>query len=111
MLYIVYAYIIHVYENYTLWFFQIKRLTIELYDGKGEPPSWKLILQASSTGDAIANLNKTVTLAETKLLLSKKWTVPITRVVEKPTLATASWVRSSGQFNNYYRRCNIEIGS
>ena len=87
---------------------QIKRSTVELYDGKVEPPSWKLILQASSTNETLADLNETVTLAETKLLLSKKkWTIPITRMAEKPTLTTpANWVRSPGQFNNYYRRCN-----
>ena len=82
--------------------FQIKRSTVELYDGKVEPPFWKLILQASSTGNAIADLNETVTLTDNATLLSKKkWTIPITRMAEKPTLITpAKWARSPGQFNN-----------
>ena len=85
--------------------FQIKRLTIESYDGKGEPPSWKLTVQASSTGDVIADLNKTVTLADNAS--KKKWTVPITRMAEKTTLTIpANWAISPGQFNNYYKRCN-----
>ena len=92
--------------------FQIKRSTVESYDGKVEPPSWKLILQASSTGDTIADLNEIITLTVTTLLSKKKWTIPITRMAEKPTLITpAKWARSPGQFNNYYRRCNIETGS
>ena len=85
--------------------FQIKRLTVESYDGKGVPPSWKLMLQASSTGDAIADLNETVTLTDNKRFRSKQWSIPISRVVEKPTLTIA---RSPGQFNNYYR--NWELG-
>ena len=85
--------------------FQIKRLTIELYDSKGEPPSWKLTVQASSIGDVIADLNETVTLVDKAS--KRKWTVPITRMAEKTTLTIpANWAISPGQFNNYYKRCN-----
>ena len=93
--------------------FQIKRSTVELYDGIGEPPSWKLTLQASSTGDAIADLNETVILTDNSTLLSKKrWTIPIRRMAGKLTLTTppANWVKSPGQFNNY-RECYIESRS
>ena len=69
--------------------FQINRSTVELYDGKVEPPSWKLTVQASCTDDT---LNETVTLTDNTPLLSKKWTIPITRMAKKPTLPTATFL-------------------
>lgn len=82
--------------------FQIKRSTVELYDGKGEPPSWKLTVQASSTDDTITDLNEIVTLTDNKPFLQKnrKWTIPITRMAKKPILTSANWVKSPAQFNN-----------
>ena len=72
--------------------FQIKRSTIESYDGKVEPPSWKLTLQASSTDDTIADFDGTITLTDN----DKQSTIPITRMAERTTSTIAKLVKSPG---------------
>ena len=85
--------------------FQIRRSIVEKYDGKVEPPSWKLTLQATSTDDTIADFNGAIALTDN----DKQNTIPITRMAERPTLAIANWVKPPGQFNNLMSKSGMRM--